>query len=71
MNLNILNTIATFVFLINIIIFIVFSLILNYHWKRYEISISKTSIIKKIYFTVSIIILIIILLFYFIIVFKN
>jgi len=62
MDLNILNTIATFVFLINLIVFIIFSWILNYHWGRYEISISRTFSIRKIYFTISTIILFIILL---------
>lgn len=62
MDLNILNAIAAIVFFINIILFIIFSWILNYHWERYEISVSRTFSIRKIYFTVSAIILFIILL---------
>ncbi|MCX7589358.1 MAG: hypothetical protein N2Z85_00240 [Patescibacteria group bacterium] len=44
---------AILTFIILIIIFIVLSLILNYHWNRYEISIYRTSLIKKIYFSIS------------------
>jgi uncharacterized membrane protein YtjA (UPF0391 family) len=62
MDLNILNAIAAIVFFINIILFIIFSWILNYHWERYEISVSRTFSIRKIYFTISAIILFIILL---------
>lgn len=62
MDLNILNAIAAFVFLINIILFIIFSWVLNYHWERYEISVSRTFSIRKIYFTISGIMLFIILL---------
>jgi len=65
MDLNILNAIAAFVFLINIILFIIFSWVLNYHWERYEISISRTFGIRKIYFTISGIMLFIILLLFF------
>jgi len=65
MDLNILNAIAAFVFLINIILFIIFSWVLNYHWKRYEISISRTFSIRKIYFTISGIMFFIILLLFF------
>jgi len=65
MDLNILKAIASFVFLINIILFIIFSWVLNYHWERYEISVSRTFSIRKIYFTISGIILFIILLLFF------
>lgn len=65
MDLNILNAIAAFVFLINIILFIIFSWVLNYHWERYEISVSRTFSIRKIYFTISGIMLFIILLLFF------
>ena len=65
MDLSILNTIAAFVLLGITIAFIIVSWILNYHWGRYEISISRTFSIRKIYFTVSAIMLLIILLLFF------
>jgi len=65
MDLNILNTIAAIVLLGITIAFIIVSWILNYHWERYEISISRTFSIRKIYFTISGIMLFIILLLFF------
>jgi len=65
MDLSILNTIAAFVLFGITIAFIIVSWILNYHWGRYEISISRTFSIRKIYFTVSAIMLLIILLLFF------
>jgi len=65
MDLNILNAIAAIVLLGITIVFIIVSWILNYHWERYEISISRTFSIRKIYFTISGIMLFIILLLFF------
>jgi len=65
MDLNILNAIAAIVLLGITIAFIIVSWILNYHWERYEISISRTFSIRKIYFTISGIMLFIILLLFF------
>jgi hypothetical protein len=62
MEYNILNIISVVVFLFLIIGFVILSLILNYHWNRYEISIYKTALIKKVYFIVSSILLLVILL---------
>ena len=65
MDLNILNAIAAIVLLGITIAFIIVSWILNYHWERYEISISRTFSIRKIYFIISGIMLFIILLLFF------
>jgi hypothetical protein len=65
MGLSILNTIAAFVLFVITVAFIIISWILNYHWERYEISISRTFSIRKIYFIISGIMLFIILLLFF------
>lgn len=58
---NFLNILATITLIFLIAIFIILSFIFNYHWSRYEISIYRTALIKKIYFTVSIFLLLILI----------
>jgi uncharacterized membrane protein YidH (DUF202 family) len=60
--INFLNLFAAVILFIIILVFIVLSMILNYHWNRYEISVRRTNYIKKIYFTVSIILILIMLI---------
>ncbi len=58
---NFLNIATGVTLFIVIIVFIILSIILNYHWNNYEISIKRTNHIKKIYFVVSIILILIML----------
>jgi plastocyanin domain-containing protein len=51
--INILKTLSGISLIVLILIFIILSWILIYHWNKYEISIVRTNLIKKVYFIVS------------------
>ncbi|MGB9608763.1 MAG: hypothetical protein ACPL3E_00085 [Minisyncoccia bacterium] len=60
--IQVLNTLSGALFVFLILAFIFLSWALNYHWNRYEISITRTHLIKKVYFIVSGILLLVLLI---------
>jgi hypothetical protein len=56
---KILTSVAGWTFLLVVLFFIIASVILNYHWNKFEIDKSRTRKIKGVYFGISGILLII------------
>lgn len=51
------NSLATLIFLVFVLCYIIFSLILYYHWRSYAINARVTTLTLTIYFTSTLILL--------------